>query len=115
MPDRAVHFFNMDCRSIIHAVGPCWQGGGSNEDELLYKTYKSIFDLIKEKEIKSIALPAISTGIFGFPLQRATQIAHKAVSEFLMESPDTQISLYCFDDTALACYRAVFEDQAGAG
>ena len=80
--------YNLGARYVIHAVGPEWQGGYSQEDELLASAYKNSLKLLVQNNLKSVALPAISTGAYGFPHNRATQIAVKTVIDFLDDGPD---------------------------
>ena len=67
--------YNLPAKYIIHTVGPVWKGGNNNEDELLKSCYSNSLNLAVENGIKSIAFPAISTGVYRFPLERATKIA----------------------------------------
>ena len=74
--------FSMACRYIIHAVGPIWHGGSMQEDKLLTQCYKSCMKLANDNCLESIAFPAISTGVYGYPLALATPIAIAAVKSF---------------------------------
>ncbi len=71
---------------VIHTAGPVWHGGGDGEDRLLGSCYRSCLALAAEKDIRSIAFPAISTGIYGFPRTRAARIAVATVRDFLAAS-----------------------------
>ena len=73
--------FHLPARFVIHAVGPVWHGGGSDEPELLAAAYRSAMDLALRHGLRSIAFPAISTGIYGYPLEPATAIAVSTVRE----------------------------------
>lgn len=75
--------FSLPAKFVIHAVGPVWQGGGQGEDDLLYSCYAKALHLAQEKDLASIAFPLISSGICGYPKQRAYAIAIKAILEFL--------------------------------
>jgi O-acetyl-ADP-ribose deacetylase (regulator of RNase III) len=75
--------FRLPARWIIHAVGPVWQGGEHQEDALLASCYRKGLELAKQHDIRAIAFPAISTGIYGFPLKRATDIAVFETKRFL--------------------------------
>lgn len=83
---------------VIHAVGPVWQGGGSGEDEVLAMAYRSSLEIAKANRIGTIAFPNISTGIYGFPKERAASIATREVRSFLEheEVPDS-VTFVCFD------------------
>jgi len=75
--------FNLPAKFIIHTVGPVWNGGKSNEDKLLANCYINSLKLAVESKIKTIAFPAISTGVYSFPLERAAKIAIAEVKKFL--------------------------------
>lgn len=75
----------LKAKYVIHAVGPVWQGGQNNEDHLLSSAYRNSLQLAKERSIKSIAFPSISTGIYGFPIDRAAGIAFTTVTKFVRE------------------------------
>jgi O-acetyl-ADP-ribose deacetylase (regulator of RNase III) len=93
--------YRLPARHVIHAVGPVWHGGGSNEDALLASCYRTALDLAAEHELASIAFPAISTGIYGFPADRAARIAVGTVAAAL-QSPRvvTRVVFCCFADAA---------------
>jgi len=74
---------SLPAKYVIHAVGPVWHGGNSNEDELLASCYRNSLRLAVENGASSIAFPAISTGVYSFPLERATRIALTEIKEFL--------------------------------
>ena len=94
---------------VIHTVGPIWRGGSQNEERLLSQCYRNSLRAAVENGAKTVAFPAISTGVYGFPLKRATEIALKEVLAFLEneDSPD-QITFVCFGDEALKTYEEVF-------
>ena len=75
--------FRMSCRYIIHTVGPYWNGGTKGEPDLLASCYRKSLKLAIELECKSIAFPAISCGVYGYPIHRATEIAFREVNHFL--------------------------------
>lgn len=78
--------YNLPADFVIHTVGPVWKGGGSNEDELLRNCYYRSLELAEDHQLSSIAFPAISTGIYGFPFERASKIAINTVCEFISSS-----------------------------
>src|SRR5207247_2069484 len=89
--------FDLPARFVIHAVGPVWRGGNSGEAELLAGAYRSCIQLAQEHGLKSIAFPAISTGIYGYPLEAATQVAVKAVRDALKEPVSLERVIFaCF-------------------
>ena len=94
---------------VIHTVGPIWNGGNYNEDELLTNCYLNSLKLAVENKIKTIAFPAISTGVYGFPLERAAQIAIKTVKKFIQSDKSIQkIIFVCFDDRTYQTYKINF-------
>ena len=101
---------NLLARHVIHAVGPIWQGGNRSEPESLADCYKNSLQLAVKNGIQSIAFPAISTGNFGFPIERAARIALTAVKEFVEQGHENnemvpgRIQFVLFDEEAYACY-----------
>lgn len=93
---------------IIHTVGPVWRGGDSGEPSLLENCYRSALEIAKQHNLVSIAFPAISTGIFGYPTDNAAQIAISTTIDFLTKN-STQIGcvkFVCFDEKTTDAYRA---------
>ena len=88
---------NLPAKFVIHTVGPIWNGGNSNEEQLLANTYQNSLKLANENQIKSIAFPNISTGIYGFPKDKAARIAIDTTRKFL-KSSDIDVTFVCFDD-----------------
>jgi len=92
---------------IIHAVGPVWHGGTADEDALLESCYRNAFALARRHGIRTLAFPAISTGIYGFPKDRATRIAVAAVrDELRRDDAVSHVHFVCFDSETAALYRA---------
>src|SRR5512147_1184666 len=90
---------------VVHAVGPVWRGGGQGEDEALASCYRRALDLAAAAGATSVAFPAISTGIFGFPLERATRIALREVRAGLVRHPGLRrVVLCCFSEADRATY-----------
>lgn len=87
----AVHTegFDLKARYVIHTVGPVWRGGGENEEALLASCYRTALKIAKQIGARSLAFPAISTGVYGFPLERATAIAVETVRAFLAAEDST--------------------------
>jgi O-acetyl-ADP-ribose deacetylase (regulator of RNase III) len=97
-------------RWIIHTVGPVWMGGQHVEDDLLAACYRNSLVLAREHGVRSIAFPAISTGAYGFPLERACSIAVREVRKFLEDNPlPEEVHLVCFDRRTAAIYRRALE------
>ena len=86
-------------------MGPVWQGGGANEDELLASCYRTSLELAAFHHLKTIAFPAISTGAYGFPIERATRIALREVAEFLDGDEDIrEVTFVCHSEKDYAVY-----------
>jgi O-acetyl-ADP-ribose deacetylase (regulator of RNase III) len=82
--------YDLPARHVIHTVGPVWSGGDQGEDGLLRDCYRNSLELAVASGVKTIAFPAISTGVYRFPLQRATRIAVDTVAEFLRGHPELE-------------------------
>jgi O-acetyl-ADP-ribose deacetylase (regulator of RNase III) len=98
--------FRLPARYVIHAVGPIWRGGGEGEAELLASAYRSAMRLAAEHGLRSIAFPAISTGIYGYPLEEATPTAVAAVRETEPDSSVQRVIFACFSREVERAYRA---------
>lgn len=103
---RVTPGFNLPARLVIHAVGPRWLGGDQGESEQLASAYRSAFHLARESRVKRLAFPAISAGIFGFPLHPATSIAVRVTREVAPASGVEEVVFVCFSEEVLAAYRA---------
>jgi len=100
--------FRLRARYVIHAVGPVWRGGGNNEEALLRSAYERSFVLaLAQDDISSIAFPAISTGVYGFPKERAAEIAIGVMREH--ESQFAHIIACVFDAETEALYRSALK------
>ena len=100
--------YNLPCEYVIHTVGPIWYGGNSSEPELLRNCYINSLKTAKEKGIKRIAFPSISTGVYGYPLNSAANVAVLAVKDFADNDPEAfeLIEWVCFDERTLYAYSA---------
>ena len=108
--------YDLHARYVIHAVGPIWQGGRCNERELLASCYRLPLDLAVELGVRTIAFPAISCGVFGYPIAAAADIAVGEVWDFLTNDTSLErVLLVCFDSEAFRCYERVFEDLCRRG
>ena len=95
--------FNLPCRNVIHAVAPRWLGGDHGETEVLERCYRRVFELVAEHSIRSLAIPAIGTVIYRWPLVKAANIALRAAREH--ESDGLQITFVCYGEVVAAAYR----------
>ena len=100
--------FKLPAKYIIHTVGPFWNGGKNNEERFLANCYKNSLKLAVENKIKTIAFPAISTGVYRFPLERATKIAVNEVKKFLEKNGSIEKVIFvCFDDETYQFYQKI--------
>jgi len=96
--------FNLPARWVIHTVGPVWHGGDTGEDAQLASCYRRVLDLARENGVRSIAFPAISTGVYGFPKQRAAAIAIDVLRA--REGGFERLLACCFSAVEAEIYRA---------
>ena len=97
--------YRLPAKHIIHTVGPVWRGGSAREPALLASCYRASLALAVEHGLASIAFPAISCGVYGYPLAEATQIAVRECSRFAARQPGLDIRFALFSDELLALYR----------
>jgi O-acetyl-ADP-ribose deacetylase (regulator of RNase III) len=91
--------YRLPAKHVIHTVGPVWRGGHRNEEALLASCYKNALKLAKENDLTTIAFPAISCGVYGYPIKDACAIAVREVSRFLEEDEGIHKAVFaCFDD-----------------
>jgi len=104
--------YNLPAQFVIHAVGPVWNGGADGEDDLLASCYASALDLARENQLSSIAFPAISTGVYRFPHDRAARIAVGTVVSELSVHAGTlnEAVLCCFSDESAQHHAAALRD-----
>lgn len=102
----------LPARAVIHAVGPVWRGGDHNEDQLLQDAYRNSLNLALANGYQSIAFPAISTGVYGYPRAAAAEIAVKTVSEFITRRvlPE-QVYFVCYDEETAQLYQRLLTQQ----
>ena len=104
---RITKGYHLPARHVIHTVGPVWRGGGANEAELLAECYRNSLTLARDHDLTSIAFPAISTGIYGYPLQPAARIAVREVRHWLAREPQPRsITFCCFSAEVAVVYSA---------
>lgn len=100
---------NLPARYVIHTVGPVWNGGHSNEEQLLANAYRNSLELAVNNAIRTIAFPNISTGIYHFPKDKAAEIALHTTDDFLKTNPDAfdKVIFICFDQENYQLYQAI--------
>jgi O-acetyl-ADP-ribose deacetylase (regulator of RNase III) len=104
--------YRLPAQWVIHTVGPVWRGGHDFEDELLANCYRRSLAVALENGIRSVAFPAISIGIYGFPLERATRIAVREVRAFLEKNLTMEkVFFVCFDRRTRDCYQRVLSES----
>lgn len=101
--------YKLKAKYVIHTVGPIWRGGIFNEADLLAESYRSCLELAEKENIRSIAFPSISTGVFGYPAGKAAEIAVKEVMEFCSKHMESfeKIIFVCFDDFMYGIYEKI--------
>ena len=102
--------YNLPAKFVIHTVGPVWYGGKNNEEEKLKSCYKTALTLAKENGIKTIAFPAISCGVYHFPLDKACKIAVETVKEFIAENDCFEKIIFVgFNDEVVDAYEKILK------
>ena len=105
---KATGGYRLPAKYVIHTVGPVWHGGAQGEPELLAACYRNSMALALKLGCKTVAFPAISTGVYHYPVEEATAIAVTEVRRFLAEHPDgPEVRFVCFNAAAEAAYRRV--------
>ena len=109
---RITKGYDLPAKWVIHTVGPIWTGGSSDEDRLLAACYRSCLTLAEELQIRSMAFPSISTGAYGFPVDRAAKIAANEILEHLEKnSLPEKVVIVCFDAATYAKYLGALESR----
>tara|TARA_R110002110_G_scaffold276716_2_gene492051 strand:- start:29 stop:544 length:516 start_codon:yes stop_codon:yes gene_type:complete len=112
---RLTDGFRLPARHIMHTVGPVWQGGAAGEPELLGLCYQRCMELAVSRRFRSIAFPAISTGVYGYPLRKAAQIAVGTVLEFRkVKHAPARITFCCFGREATDVYSLTLAEMGSA-
>jgi O-acetyl-ADP-ribose deacetylase len=100
--------YNLPAKHVIHAVGPVWKGGHKREPELLASCYRRSLEIATDHYLKSIAFPSISTGVYGYPIERAARVAVDTVREFIArETSLREVILCCFSSGDLDVYERI--------
>jgi O-acetyl-ADP-ribose deacetylase (regulator of RNase III) len=106
--------YELPARFVIHAVGPVWRGGSAGENDILAGAYRRSLELAAAAVLDSVAFPSISTGIYGFPLERATRIAHRTARDWLGENEHPRRIVFCvFSPGDLGAHEAVAVEVFG--
>lgn len=109
---RITKSYNLPSKFIIHTVGPIWCGGSQNEESLLAAAYRNSLLVAEINQLSSISFPAISTGVYGFPIERACQIAFQEVIAFLKETPlFKKVVFVCFSKQDQNVYQQTMNNQ----
>ena len=103
--------FNLPAKYVIHTVGPVWRGGRNNEAEQLTNCYKNSLDLCLDNDIKSIAFPAISTGVYGYPKKAAVAIVLPTVTKWLANHGDELTVIFALINDNYDIYKNYFEEN----
>jgi O-acetyl-ADP-ribose deacetylase (regulator of RNase III) len=104
--------YALPCRYIIHTVGPVWRGGGYSEADMLRSCYRQCMRLAGEQDLNSIAFPAISCGVYGYPLQQAAAIAVETITACLPDYPSIEtVYLVCFDKAVCSAHYQQLERE----
>jgi O-acetyl-ADP-ribose deacetylase (regulator of RNase III) len=110
---RLTEGYELPARYVIHTVGPVWSGGTRGEPALLADCYRNSLDLAARHHLRSVAFPGISTGAYGFPVERAAEIAVDTVQRFIAERETfDQILFCCYSLLDLRIYRALLRPEA---
>lgn len=104
--------YNLPAKWVVHTVGPVWRGGDNDEDALLASAYRNSLKLADEQGVRTIAFPSISTGAYGFPLERAARIALREISDFLAAGPQSveQVVLVAYGERTYRAYTTALEE-----
>jgi O-acetyl-ADP-ribose deacetylase (regulator of RNase III) len=112
---KATPGFRLPAKWVFHAVGPVWQGGERGEDALLAGCYRRCLELARQHQARSIAFPAISTGVYRFPPERAARIAIQTVREHIEGSGVETVRFVCFDKPTLELYQDLLSAAGAIG
>jgi O-acetyl-ADP-ribose deacetylase (regulator of RNase III) len=98
--------YRLPARHVIHTVGPVWHGGNQSEEAVLARCYKSVFALVEQHGLRSVAFPSISTGVYGFPITRAAPIALREIHAALARLPRLEkVTVVLFSSADLETYQ----------
>ena len=106
---KATPAFALPAKWVFHAVGPVWRGGGHGEEAYLSSCYRRCLELATEHKVRNIAFPAISTGVYGFPRQRAAEVAVATVKQLADASGVERVIFCCFDEETAVIYKSLLD------
>ena len=102
--------YKLPARFVIHTPGPVWHGGNNGEADKLRSCYRNCLVLASDNGCKTVDFPSISTGVYHFPLEKASEIAIKTISEYLFEHPEIErVRMVCFDECTKGFYEKALE------
>ena len=97
---------NLPAKNVLHTVGPVWRGGETGEPDLLASCYRTALELARDNDLQSIAFPSVSTGVFGYPVDKAAAIALRVIRDFMVENDlPKRIRMVLFDEATFEAYR----------
>ncbi|MGB5218533.1 MAG: O-acetyl-ADP-ribose deacetylase [Smithella sp.] len=104
--------YNLPAKFVIHTVGPVWRGGKNGEPELLASCYRNALSIAEENDVKTIAFPSISTGVYGYPIELAVQVAVETVRDAVQKSSKLEEVIFCcFSLNDLSVYRSFLNND----
>jgi len=105
----------LKAKYIIHTVGPIWRGGEENEEQLLASAYENSLKLAQKHQIRSLAFPSISTGVYGFPIEKAAEVALQTIGNYLKQNQDNLEEVRCvlFSNSDFKIYEAILKKLYG--
>jgi O-acetyl-ADP-ribose deacetylase len=111
---RLTRGYRLPARYVIHTVGPVWRGGVAGEAELLRRCYAAVLSIAGEHKLASLAFPSVSTGVYGYPIEQAAEIAVRTVAAELPRAPTIrEVRFVCFSSGDLEVYRRLLERERG--
>lgn len=108
---RLTKAYNLPCKAIIHTVGPIWRGGDQNEEQLLASCYRKSLAMAGDNSFESVSFPSISTGVYGFPFEKACRIALNEIVAFLKDNESFKlVQLVCFSEQDQQMYNIALSE-----
>ena len=108
---KITHGYDLPARWVVHTVGPVWHGGAHGEDDLLASAYRRSLEVAAENGARAVAFPSISTGVYGFPVERAAPIALREIARFLRENDAIEkVYMVTHGDDSYEAYRRALEE-----